>query len=214
MAAHGPVACDVFVQNLQCFADEAFPDFVQRNALLAQPAVQRPHAVDRPEEIHGCRPCCRQRLADLVQLGIDVFVSGFQHADRNAHRRRAADRRCAANDHVLDRYRYFSVVPASHVGLFRRQLCLVDHHDAGRRPFDSLHHGLTSRRPTASAHPSLDEALWQRNDEQKQQPVVSGVDDRGGLGRTGMHPNDPERTADREQDAEWRQFPTVLRSVQ
>ena len=82
------------------------------------------------------------------------FGSGFglrvAHAQRNAHGRGHADGRRAAHDHGADRVRHFFVGLAGDVGLFGRQLRLVDEAHACVRPFQCLDHVSSISSPVIS----------------------------------------------------------------
>ena len=64
----------------------------------------------------------------------------MQHAERDAHGRRHADGRRAANHHVADGLGHFLVGAAGDVRLFERQARLVDHDHGAIGPLDGFNH--------------------------------------------------------------------------
>ena len=107
------------------------------------------HPLDRPEQIDRGRTRRGHQVAGLLELRGELPGAGrlaALHPERDAHRRRHADRGRAANHHRLDGLGDVVRGLAPHVHLGRRQLALVDHHDDVVFPGDRRkHYGVIVR---------------------------------------------------------------------
>ena len=140
-AAHRFVGGALFGVNRARFFHHRAPHGIERRVRrreLLEPAL---HALDGPEQIHGRRPRLRDRLADRRKFRAKFFErarAGTLDAERHAHRRGHANRRRAANHHVLDRRRDFAIVRVGVVDHFSRQAALVEHDHTLAGPFNGL----------------------------------------------------------------------------
>ena len=101
------------------------------------------HALDRPEKIYRGGPGLAHDVADLVKLMLQIaaiFSLGILHPQRDAHGRGHANGRRAPHHHVADDVGDLGISLAGNVGLFGRQLGLVNEAYAGIGPFESLNH--------------------------------------------------------------------------
>ncbi len=141
VTAHRFVGGDVFQVHALRFGDHFLPDAVDRE--FAERLKLVFHALDRPEQVDRRGPRGTHRVADFFESApqfADVSRLGIAHAQRNAHRCRYADRRRAAHGHIADRLRHLFIVVAGDVGLFGRQLALIDKAHAFVGPFEGFHH--------------------------------------------------------------------------
>ena len=79
-------------------------------------------------------------VADGLELRVERCRIGLRDAERDAHGRRHADGRGAANHHVANRVGDFHIGLAGDVILFARKAGLVDHDHATGAPLDGFNH--------------------------------------------------------------------------
>ena len=125
----------------------------------ARPLVNRFHPLQGPEEVPGRRPRPLEALVDLLEIAVDraarLRAQGHGAQDE-AVGRGDADRRRAADDHLLDGLGHLDVGAAADVGLLPGELALVDHDDGTASPGDRRQHRsllLPGRRPVVPPAP-------------------------------------------------------------
>ena len=151
MHAERTVRRHVLVVDRERLALEQRPDRVRGAVAVAREDAA--HALDGPEEIHGRRARRGEGAAEALEVAGGVGGAQRARAERDTHGRRDADRRRAADDHVLDGARDLAVVAIDAVDLARRQHALVEHDHAAASPLDgSDWHGV--RRPPRGAYPN------------------------------------------------------------
>ncbi len=144
MAAELSVGGDVLVVDRLCLALESLAQPVHRRSTML--AVDAAHALDRPSEIHGRRAGVEQRAAHALEAGVGVSLGKPTGAERNAHGRGHADRRCAAHHHVADGARHLAGVAVDAIDFATGKQPLIDHHDAPAPPFDRSDHDQAASR--------------------------------------------------------------------
>ncbi len=146
LAAEAPEAAvgfDVLVEDALRLLDELTLDLVGLVRLGLGAAEAFAHALDGPEEVDGRGPGRAHQLAVVVEVLFEVgdrSADGLPRAERDAHRRRDADGRRAADDHLLDGVGHLLAGAEGKILLLVRQEALVDHAHALVRPFDGLNH--------------------------------------------------------------------------
>ena len=141
MPAHGLVGRDIFGMHALGFLHQRLLDLRQRPH--AQHFKFVAHALDRPEKIYRGGPGLADDVTDLVKVMLQIsaiFSLGIFHPQRDAHGRGYANRRRAPHHHVADHVGHLGIGLAGNVGLFGRQLGLVNEAYAGVGPFESLNH--------------------------------------------------------------------------
>src|SRR5436309_2319451 len=131
--AEAPVGGHVFVVDGERLALEERMERVGGAAEVAR--EDPPHALDRPEEVDGRRPRGGEGPAQALEVALRVAAQRAR-AERDAHRGGHADRRGAADHHVLDGCCHVAVVAVDAVDLARREETLVEHHHASVAPLD------------------------------------------------------------------------------
>ena len=109
-----------------------------------QRRVELLHAVDGPEEIHRGWAGGSERFADAREFRIEIRRTGFQDAERDAHRRGYANGRGAANDHGLDSIGDFKVVHTCDEYLLAREARLIDHDHTRAGPLNGFYHAISA----------------------------------------------------------------------
>src|SRR6185437_9281079 len=97
-------------------------------------------------------------VTDLVKVMLQIsaiFSLGIFHPQRNTHGRGYANRRRAPHHHVADHVGHLVISLAGNVGLFGRQLGLVNEAYAGVGPFESLNHRGSRRSSVFSLQSSV-----------------------------------------------------------
>src|SRR5947208_3497415 len=93
------------------------------------------HALDRPEEVDRRRPRGGEGPAQAREVAPEVAAQRAR-AERDPHGGGHADRRGAADHHVLDGARHLAVVAVDAVDLARGEESLVEHDHASIAPLD------------------------------------------------------------------------------
>src|SRR5215472_4126418 len=130
-----------FEMDLLRFFDHPLLDSRHVRSLCRKLGEPPLHALERPEQIHRRGTCLRKNIANLAEFAskrVHRFGRRMQHSQPSAHRRRDADRRRAANNHLANRFRDFAVVGAGVGNLLSRKPPLVQHHHAAVCPFNGL----------------------------------------------------------------------------
>ena len=141
MASHGLVGGNILGVHVLRFFDQRLLDLWDRANADALKLLL--HAADRPEKIYSRGPRLADYIASLIEVTLEI-ASGFGlrifHSQRNAHCRGHADGGRSTHDHGANDVGDLLMRRAGNVGLFRRQLRLINEAYAPVSPFEGLNH--------------------------------------------------------------------------
>src|SRR5262249_52128473 len=87
-----------------------------------------------------------QCVAQALEPGVGVALGKPTDAERDAHGRGNADRRCATHDHFPDGARHLAGVAVDAIDFAPGKQPLIDHYDPSPPPFDRSDHDQAASR--------------------------------------------------------------------
>ena len=138
-------AADVLVIHGAGFFNQSLADCIQvRSRVRGEREIAPAHTFNRPEKVDRRGTRGGQSLAHCIEVGRQLRERpgrAVLDPQGNAHGRRYSDRRSAAHHHRGDDVGYLLIGLGQNIGLFQRQLGLIEKANTCGGPFKGRNHG-------------------------------------------------------------------------